>query len=170
MRVTEKKKPLPILSFPAVQMLYVTVRDLCTNSSNQALGMKMIADRYDMPIALGYMDLSVEAEAFGAHAVYSVDEIPTITGQLISTPEQAEALAIPEVGAERTIVNIKGIRKAKKVGKFDPMGVKIGEYSSVNQCAKDFGWNNGSMKKYIETNSKDKQIRLRGYYLEYLVA
>ena len=115
MRVTEKKKPLPILSFPAVQMLYVTVRDLCTNSSNQALGMKMIADRYDMPIALGYMDLSVEAEAFGAHAVYSVDEIPTITGQLISTPEQAEELAIPEVGAERTIVNIKGIRKAKKV-------------------------------------------------------
>ena len=62
------------------------------------------------------------------------------------------------------------IRKAKKVGKFDPHGVKIGEYSSVNQCAKDFGWNNGSMKKYIETNSKDKQIRLRGYYLEYLTA
>ncbi len=115
MRVTEKKQPMPILSFPAVQMLYVTVKELVTNSSNQALGMKMIADRYDLPIALGYMDLSVEAEAFGANTVYSVDEVPTITGQLIKSPEDADALQVPEVGAGRTGVNIDGIRKAMKV-------------------------------------------------------
>lgn len=115
MRVTEQKKPLPILTFPAVQMLYVTVKELVTNSSNQALGMKMMADRYDLPIALGYMDLSVEAEAFGANAVYSVDEVPTITGQLIKSEEEADALQVPEVGAGRTGITVEGIRKATKV-------------------------------------------------------
>lgn len=61
-------------------------------------------------------------------------------------------------------------RKARRIGKFDAKGVKIGEYSSITKAAKDFGWNNVSITKYIENNSKEKQIRLRGYYLEFLVA
>ena len=61
-------------------------------------------------------------------------------------------------------------RKPKKIGKYDPKGVKIGEYSSLNKCAKDFGWSNSSMSKYIENTGKDKQIRLRGYYLEFIAA
>ena len=61
-------------------------------------------------------------------------------------------------------------RRPKRVGKYDPNGKKIGEWSSINMAAKDFGWCNGSMKKYIENTGKDKQIRLRGYYLEYIAA
>ena len=61
-------------------------------------------------------------------------------------------------------------RKPKRIGKFDPKGQKIGEYASLNQCASAFGWTNCSMKKYIENTGKEKQIRLRGYYLEYLAA
>lgn len=130
MRVTEKKPPLPILTFPAVQMLYTTVKELVTDSTNQALGIKMMADRYDMPIALGYMDLSVEAEAFGANTVYSADEVPTITGQLITTPEEAEALEIPEIGAGRTGVNVEGIRKARKLITDRPLFAEcIGPFS-----------------------------------------
>ena len=68
---TENKKPLPIISFPAIQYLYVTVRELVANSNLMAMGMRLVADYYDMPAALGYMDLSVESEAFGAHTVYA---------------------------------------------------------------------------------------------------
>ena len=56
------------------------------------MGMRLIADRYDMCASTSYMDLSVEAEAFGAHTVYGVDEIPTIIGKLIETEEDADAL------------------------------------------------------------------------------
>lgn len=59
------------------------------------------------------MDLSVEAEAFGACTVFKADEIPTIIGKLIDTDEDAEALKIPEVGAGRTLENIETIRKAQ---------------------------------------------------------
>lgn len=111
----DDKKAFPLLSFPSVQILYVTVKELVTDSNYQALGMKMIADKYDMPAVASFMDLSVEAEAFGARAVYAADEVPTIIGQLIETEEDADALRIPEVGAGRTGIYIEGVRKALKL-------------------------------------------------------
>ena len=108
-----EKKPLPILSFPAVQYLYITVKELVSSSAYQAMGMRMLADHYDMPAALTYMDLSVEAEAFGAHCVYGVDEVPTIIGRLINSYDDAVALRVPEVGAGRTGIALDTVRKAQ---------------------------------------------------------
>ena len=127
---TERKKSLPILTFPAVQYLYVTVRELVADSNHQAIGMRLIADNYDMPATLSYMDLSVEAEAFGAHTVYSADEIPTIIGRLLSTEEDVEALEIPEIGAGRTGSNIDAIKKARILIKDKPVIAQcIGPFS-----------------------------------------
>jgi uroporphyrinogen decarboxylase len=115
MKWTEDKKALPILSFPSVQLLYVTVKELVSSSALQAMGMRMISDKYNMPAALSFMDLSVEAEAFGAHTVYAADEVPTIIGQVVATREQADALKVPQVGDGRTGVNIDAIKKAVKL-------------------------------------------------------
>ncbi len=127
---TDYKKALPVLSFPAVQDLFVTVRELVATPEYQAMGMRMIADRYDMPAAISYMDLSVEAEAFGAQAVYAADEVPTIIGTLISTPEEADALKVPALGTGRTGVTVEGIRKAVKIISDRPVIANcIGPYS-----------------------------------------
>ena len=107
-----EKKPFPILSFPSVQYLFVTVKELVSSSAYQAMGMRMIADHYDMPAAPTFMDLSIEAEAFGAHCVYGVDEVPTIIGKLVSTEEDVDALQVPEVGAGRTGISLETVRKA----------------------------------------------------------
>ncbi len=111
----DKKKPFPLLSYPSVQMLYVTVKELVNDSNLQALGMKMIADAYDMPASTAYMDLSVEAEAFGSRTSYATDEVPTILGKIIEDEEDADALEIPEIGAGRTGVCIDGVKKALKL-------------------------------------------------------
>jgi uroporphyrinogen decarboxylase len=127
---TERKKALPILTFPAVQYLYVTVRELVADPVQQAIGMRLIADHYDMPVSFGYMDLSVEAEAFGAHTVFSADEVPTIIGRLISKEADAEALAVPEIGAGRTGSNVEAIKKAQMLIKDRPIIAQcIGPYS-----------------------------------------
>ncbi len=110
---SENKKPMPLVSFPAVQFLYVTTRELVTSSDLQAMGMRLIADRYDMAAAMSYMDLSVEAEAFGATAVFSADEVPNIIGKIVADEEDAEALKVPEIGAGRTGVNVEAIKKAQ---------------------------------------------------------
>ena len=99
---TQDKKAMPLLSYPAVQEQFITVDQLIHSSSEMALGVRLMADRYKMPFASTYMDLSIEAEAFGAKCTYHTDDIPTITGQLISTQEEADALAVPELGAGRT--------------------------------------------------------------------
>ena len=99
---TQDKKAMPLLSYPAVQQLFITVDRLVNSSNEMALGVRLIADRYKMPFATTYMDLSVEAEAFGAKCTYHTDDIPTITGQLISSQEEADALQIPELGTGRT--------------------------------------------------------------------
>ncbi|UWP60706.1 uroporphyrinogen decarboxylase family protein [Ruminococcus gauvreauii] len=111
----EDKKAFPLLSFPSVQLLYVTVKELVTDSNYQALGMKMLADKYPMPAVASFMDLSVEAEAFGASTVYSADEVPTIIGKIVETEEEADALRVPEVGEGRTGIYVEGVRKALKL-------------------------------------------------------
>lgn len=109
------KKPFPLLTYPSVQMMYITVKELVSNSLWQAMGMRLIADQYDMCASTSYMDLSVEAEAFGAHTVYGVDEIPTIIGKLIETEEDADNLRVPEVGEGRTGICIDGVTKALRL-------------------------------------------------------
>ncbi len=106
------KKPLPILSFPGTQLIGKNVEELVKNGELQAACMKAIAEKFDAGAAFSLMDLSVEAEAFGADVIYSPDEIPTMYGAMIRGEEEAEALLIPEVGAGRTGECIRGIRKA----------------------------------------------------------
>lgn len=129
-RTSPQKKALPLLSFPAIQIMGVTVRALIADSNLQAEGMKIIAERTDAAAAVSMMDLSVEAECFGSQIRFSDDEVPTVTGGIVSTYEQAKELEIPRVGAGRTGLYIEAIKKAKKVIQDRPVfaGV-IGSFS-----------------------------------------
>ncbi len=112
---TEQKKPLPILSFPCVSLLGITVRELISDSELQAKGMKAVADRTDSAAAVSFMDLSVEAECFGATVVVSDDEVPTVKGRLINDMDEAEALAVPSVASKRAPIYINAIKKASEL-------------------------------------------------------
>ena len=125
-----KKKAMPILSFPGVQLIGHTVEELVRSGELQAQCMKAIADRFDTGVAFSLMDLSVEAEAFGAPVHYSEDEVPTVHGTLIHDEDEADALKVPKVGDARTGECVDGIRKASELIKDRPVlaGI-IGPYS-----------------------------------------
>lgn len=127
---SKKKKPMPILSFPGIQLLQISVKDLVSNSDLQANCMKAIADRYPTAASLSNMDLSIEAEAFGAEVRFSDDEVPTVVGRLVDSFEDAVTLRVPEVGTKRTGVAINAIHKAVNLITDRPVfaGV-IGPYS-----------------------------------------
>lgn len=124
------KKAFPVLSFPAVQLMGISVKDLIGDASAQARGMKLVAERTDSAASVSLMDLSVEAECFGARIRVSGDEVPTVTGSVVSTQEEAEALAVPPVGSGRTGIYIDAIRQASEEITDRPVfaGV-IGPYS-----------------------------------------
>ena len=114
------KKALPVLSFPSIQLMGITVKELINDSDLQAKGMKAVADRTpNAGGAVSLMDLSVEAECFGAPIRVADDEVPTVVGPVLDTEidedermEAAEALEVPEIGAGRTQIYIDAIEKA----------------------------------------------------------
>lgn len=112
---TGAKKPLPLLSFPCVQMMGISVRELISDSSLQAKGMELVAGRVNSAASVSLMDLSVEAEAFGATVRVSDDEVPTIVGAIITDEDEANDLQIPAVGSARTGIYLEAIEKATKV-------------------------------------------------------
>lgn len=112
---TKARKAFPILSYPAVQFMDVSVRDIVTNGELQAECMKLVAERTDALAAVSFMDLSVEAECFGAQVRFTKNEVPTIIGALVTDPDEAEELAVPEIGAGRSFTYLDAIRKAKEM-------------------------------------------------------
>lgn len=129
------KKPFPILSFPGIQhMDGLTVRELVCSAELQAQCMKKVADLTDSLASVSLMDLSLEAEAFGAEAMFFDDEPPAIQGALVTTQEEADALQIPQVGAGRTGMAVEGIRQAKQLITDRPVfaGV-LGPFSIVGR-------------------------------------
>lgn len=124
------KKALPVLSFPAVQLMGISVRELISDSDRQAEGMKLVADRVDAAAAVSLMDLSVEAECFGSEIVISEDEVPTVRGSVVSTMEEVEALQVPAIGSGRTQIYIDAIHKAvEMIGDRPVFAGIIGPYS-----------------------------------------
>ena len=109
------KKAIPVLSFPCVSLLGVTVRNLISDSELQVRGMKAVADKTDAAASVSFMDLSVEAECFGANVSVTDDEVPTVKGRLINDMDEAQALDIPAIGSGRTQIYIDAIKKASKI-------------------------------------------------------
>lgn len=109
------KKAMPILSFPSVNLLGITVKELISSSDLQAQAMKAVADRVPSLASVSLMDLSLEAEAFGSKINVSDDEVPTVIGAIVTTPEEADALSVPDVRAARCGIYIDAIKKASEI-------------------------------------------------------
>lgn len=110
----KQKKALPILSFPSVSLMGVSVRELISDAARQAEGMERVAHRTDSAAAVSLMDLSVEAECFGASICISDGEVPTVPDALVHTEEEANALAVPSVGSARSGIYLEAIRLASE--------------------------------------------------------
>ncbi len=108
-KTAEVKKAMPILSFPCVELLGVNVNELTSSSELQAKGMKLIADKCPTLASVSMMDLSVEAEAFGSEIRFSDDEVPTVIGSIVNSPEDADALEIPGLSKGRCLTYISAI-------------------------------------------------------------
>jgi uroporphyrinogen decarboxylase len=115
MKIWDKTKPMPILSFPAIQLMGVSVRELIASADLQAEGMRRVAERVPSGAAVSLMDLSVEAECFGSEIKVSDEEVPTVVGSIVSSTGDAEKLRVPAVGAGRTGLYIEAMEKAVRL-------------------------------------------------------
>lgn len=111
----DRSKTMPVLSFPAVQLLDINVKQLVSSADYQVQAMKLIADMCPTSVALSMMDLSVEAEAFGSQIRFFDMDVPTVIGSIVSDIDSANSLDVPTVGLKRDGIYIEAIRKASKI-------------------------------------------------------
>lgn len=98
---------MPVMTHPGIEMLGYKVRDAVTNGEIHAEAVKYLAGRYPTAAASVIMDLTVEAEAFGADVLFPEDEIPTVTGHMLNDAEDIHALKVPSLSSGRVPEYIK---------------------------------------------------------------
>ena len=144
-RIKKNKRAMPVLTFPAIQLLNTSVEKLISDSNLQSEALKLINQRCHPLAIMGFMDLSVEAEAFGANIRFSEDEVPTVVGSIIKSEEDAMNLKVPKVGAKRTRIYLDAMKKAKQeikdcpvfagcIGPFSLAGRLLGVSEAMISC------------------------------------
>jgi len=132
--LAKSRRPMPLLSFPSASLIGADVYEITHDAAVQTEGILAIAHRTDAAAAICMMDLSVEAEAFGATLACSRDEVPTVTNVLISDEDEARALEIPAIGAARTGLYIKAAADAKaQISDRPVLAGIIGPFSLVGR-------------------------------------
>lgn len=125
---------MPILAFPGAALAGCSVRELVTDAGAQVAAQHLLHERLGTTCWLSAMDLSVEPEAFGAHAVFSDSEVPTITGSLVNDEPEVAALAVPAVGAARTGVYVETVRRlARQPGGLPVLAGMLGPFTLASR-------------------------------------
>lgn len=102
---------MPVASYPGAQLTGARVRDLVSRADAQVEAILALQERLKTTVRLTCMDLSAEAEAFGATLHQGDDEVPSITGRRVTSLAEAQSLPLPEVGAARTCVQLEVVRR-----------------------------------------------------------
>ncbi len=103
---------LPIMTHPGIEYIGKTVREAVTDGEVHFAAIKALAERYPSAASTVIMDLTVEAEAFGAKILLPEEEIPTVTERLVSDAVSVEALQVPSLEAGRVPEYLKANRLA----------------------------------------------------------
>ena len=94
-------KAIPVMTHPGIELNGNTVRQAVSNGRIHANAVIELSKRYPSAAACTIMDLTVEAEAFGADVVFSDDAVPAVSGRLLNGVESIHSLHVPSLRAGR---------------------------------------------------------------------
>ncbi len=121
---------MPIMTHPGIELIGKRVIDAVTDGQVHYQAIIALSNAYPTPPAsTTIMDLSVEAEAFGAEIVFHDDDVPTVTGRLLTCAEQVAELAVPSLETKRVPQYLKAIELAVKDLTKPLFGGCIGPFS-----------------------------------------
>ena len=125
-----RRVAVPIAVYPGLALTKARVWDAVSDARRQVEATTALHERYGTPVVLSAMDLSAEAEAFGCALHHSEDEVPSVTGRLVTTLEEARRLAVPKPGDRRTSVPLEAVRRLRQLpDKPQVLGGCIGPFS-----------------------------------------
>lgn len=147
---SNRRLALPIMTHSGIELIGKKVIDAVTNGEVHAQAVCALAEKYPSVASSVIMDLTVEAEAFGAEIHFSDNEVPSVVGRLVSTREEVEALTVPTVDKGRVAEYIKANRLvAERIDKPVIAGC-IGPYSLAGRL---FDMSEIMMAMFIEPDT-----------------
>lgn len=143
----KERVAIPILTHAGIEEAGHTVYEAVTRGEVHAAAVGLLAGRYPSAASSLIMDLTVEAEAFGASVRYAPDEVPSVTGRLVSNREEVERLEIPTLDRGRLPEYIKANRLIASVSEKPVIAGCIGPYSLAGRL---YDMSEIMMAMYIE--------------------
>lgn len=98
-RVIKDKRivAVPVMTHPGIELIGKSVREACCDGQTHYEAIKALAAKYPTAAATVIMDLTVEAEAFGAEIHYTEDAVPAVVGHMLNDADDIKALKVPSL-------------------------------------------------------------------------
>ena len=104
---SKKVMAVPIMTHPGIEMIGRRVIDAVSDGEVHFNAVRALAGRYDTAAATVIMDLTVEAEAFGADIAFEPDEVPAVRGHMLNSADDIARLQVPSLSAGRVPAYLK---------------------------------------------------------------
>lgn len=98
---------LPVMTHPGIETNGNTVRQAVSNGRVHYEAVQTLVDRYPTVAAATIMDLTTEAEAFGAEIVFSDEAVPAVVGHSLTSIEAIDRLEVPSLSKGRIPAYLK---------------------------------------------------------------
>lgn len=157
---------MPIMTHPGIELINKKVIDAVKDGDVHYQAVMALRKRFPLSVAsTTIMDLSVEAEAFGADIVFDDNEVPTVSGRLLTSAADVEALQIPTLDAKRVPEYIKANRLAAAELDVPLFGGCIGPFSLAGRL---YDMTELMMAMYIEPETANLLLdKCTQFILEY---
>lgn len=136
------------MTHPGIELCGGTVLKAVTDGQAHADAICALNDAFPADAVTAIMDLTVEAEAFGAEVRFTENEIPNVVGRLVTDAASVEALEIPSLDAGRVREYLKANAiVASRIRDKKVFGGCIGPFSLAGRL---FDLSELMMAMYIE--------------------
>ena len=107
-----QRRAIPIMTHPGIEIIGKTVNDAVNDGQTHADAIVALAENTPSDAATVIMDLTVEAEAFGAKLHFSENDVPSVSERLLHNMSEVESLPLPDLSAGRISQYLKANRLA----------------------------------------------------------
>ena len=92
---------MPVMTHPGIELNGNTVREAVSNGKVHAEAVIKLTQAYQSAAACTIMDLTTEAESFGAEIAFSDDAVPAVVGHMLTDVKSINELQVPSLSAGR---------------------------------------------------------------------
>lgn len=92
---------VPVMTHPGIELNGHTVREAVSDGQVHADAVVALTQKYQSAAACTIMDLTVEAEAFGAEIAFSDEAVPVVVGHMLNNADDIGRLQVPSLHAGR---------------------------------------------------------------------